>query len=86
MRVAAHGKKAGNEAGPEVVQSSPTKTKSEDPGAPGSASGAELEAANFTKTPYPIVAARVHHLCSRLPITPDQAALLAGIVFGEVRG
>lgn len=50
------------------------------------ATGAELEAANFTRTCYPIIAARVHHLCARLPITPDQAALLAGIVFGEVRG
>lgn len=57
----------------------------EDPGALAGATGANVEAANLTAARYTATALRVHHLCSRLPITADQAALLASLVFGEVR-
>lgn len=85
MQVAAHWKKAGNEAGPEVVQSNTTKTRSEGPGALAGASGAIVEIAPFTGSEYTATALRVHHLCSRLPITADQATLLAGVLFVLVR-
>lgn len=71
------------------------RRKMKGPGALAGDTGAEMEAANFTAgqyriaaqpatfTPIGTVALRVVHLVARHGMTPEQAAMLAPLAYGE---
>lgn len=72
--------------------------KMETPARRGDATGANLEAADFSNQPYivednaatpfkpvGVVALRVLHLVNRHHVNVEQAAMLAGLIYGEGR-